>query len=553
MSSATGIVESDEEGGLREVAAPFVVPGPAGVAIRDRLKGLTAGDEEVLRLVGGHLGSLASRDLKARCADGLEHDSDRWASRKRDLTVESSSRWAGAITKATHDQWALARRGQLAHIRSLEAAVKTIAHRLSRPIGEKGTKRTPGGYRSKQERFAKTRRLHLLQDRLDTALTDREAGRVHVVRGGKRLARTRHNLDAAQLTEHGWRQRWEADRRFLQADGESGKRFGNETIRVTPDGEVSIKLPTPLVYLANAEHGRYVLAATVRFPHRGDTWRDRVTANRAVAYRIHEDVQRGRWYLTASWQIEPVKTVPLDTARTGGLIGVDTNADHLAAWRLDAHGNPQGAPRRFDYDLSGTAPHRDAQVRHALIRLLHWAHRHGLAIAVEDLDFTADTTREKHGRKKRFRKLISGMPVARLRARLVAMATELGITIVAVDPAYTSKWGAQHWQQPLTSKTRKTTRHDAASIAIGRRALGHSIRRRTTPPPQHRSDAVEHRTVQAEPGTSRREETRPRIPGPRTRCVSPDAERKRATRTPKTVRDVRSAQVWVQDPLLLTD
>ena len=51
----------------------------------------------------------------------------------------------------------------------------------------------------------------------------------------------------------------------LAADGESGKRYGNETIRVTPDGEVSIKLPAPLTNLANSKHGRYVLAAKVRF------------------------------------------------------------------------------------------------------------------------------------------------------------------------------------------------------------------------------------------------------------------------------------------------
>jgi hypothetical protein len=57
------------------------------------------------------------------------------------------------------------------------------------------------------------------------------------------------------------------------------------------------------------------------------------------------------------------------------------------------------------------------------------------------------------------------MPVSRLRTRLVSMAAELGITIVAVDPAYTSKWGGQHWQKPLTSNKRATTRHDAASVA----------------------------------------------------------------------------------------
>jgi IS605 OrfB family transposase len=292
----------------------------------------------------------------------------------------------------------------------------------------------------------------------------------------------------------------------------------------------------------------------VRFPHRGQEWADRIEANRAVAYRIHYDVQRGRWYLTASWQIPPTKTIPLDAALADGVIGVDTNADHLAARRLDTFGNPIGQPRRFYYDLSGSANHRDAQVRHALSRLLNWAKTSRVAaIAVEDLDFTADKTREKHGRKRRYRQLISGMPTGKLRARLTSMADATGIAIIAVDPAYTSKWGAQHWQKPLTTNNRKTTRHDAASIAIGRRAQGHLIRRRTAPPPQHQSDSAGHRTVQARSEAPGREEPRPRIPGPRTRSVPPDAERTRATRTPKTVRDVRSVQVWVQDSLLLTD
>ncbi|WP_329304179.1 transposase [Streptomyces sp. NBC_00659] len=520
------------------------------MAVRDQLKGLTAGDETVLRLVGDHLGSLASRDLKSA---GLEHDNEAWTSRKRELTGLSSSRWAGSVTKATHDQWALARRGLAAHIRQLEAGVGTIRYRLSLPLGEKGSKRAPGGYRSRREWHAKTRRLRVLEDRLAAARADWATGRVRVVRGGKRLLNTRHHLDQAQLTEEEWRARWEASRRFLQADGESGKRHGNETLRVSPDDEVSIRLPAPLAHLANAPHGRYVLTARVSFAHRGEAWRDRVHANRAVAYRIHEDVQRQRWYLTASWTVPPVQAVPLTAVRVGGLIGVDTNADHLAAWRLDQHGNPVGAPRRFDYDLSGTADHRDAQVRHALTRLLHWATRHGLAIAVEDLNFTAETTREKHGRQKKFRKLISGMPVARLRARLVSMAAELGIPLVAVDPAYTSRWGAQHWQKPLTSPTRKTTRHDAAAVVIGRRALGHPIRRRTAPPRTHQSDGYGHRTVQARPGSPGREGPRPRVPGPRTRSVPPGRGANAGNQNAQH-RPGRSAEhgFWQQDPLPLS-
>jgi IS605 OrfB family transposase len=180
-------------------------------------------------------------------------------------------------------------------------------------------------------------------------------------------------------------------------------------------------------------------------------------------------------------------------------------------------------------------------------RLLHWAKRCGVkAIGIEDLDFAQEKTREKHGRRKRFRQLISGMPTGKLKARLVSMAAGQNLAIVAVDPAYTSMWGDQHWRRPLTSGKRKMSRHDAAGIAIGRRALGHPIRRRTAPPHDDQSDRRGHRTVQADRGARGREETRPRIPGPRTRSVQPDAERKRATRAPKTVRDARSDQVWVQ-------
>ncbi|MFE9939507.1 IS200/IS605 family accessory protein TnpB-related protein, partial [Streptomyces hirsutus] len=168
-------------------------------------------------------------------------------------------------------------------------------------------------------------------------------------------------------------------------------------------------------------------------------------------------------------------------------------------------------------------------------------------------DFTAEKTREKHGGRKRFRRLVSGLPTGRLRARLVSMADATGLAIVAVDPAYTSRWGAQHWQKPLTSKNRKITRHDAASIAIGRRAQGYSARRRTAPPRAHRSDVHGPRIVQAGGDAPGREGPRRRVPGPRTRSVPPDAERTRATRTPTTVRDVRGEREWVPDSLLLTD
>lgn len=508
--------------GLREIAEPFVADPATGACIRTRLKGLTDTDVCVLREVGAQLGQLASADLAERVRDGPDHDNKAWADRKRDITTSSTARWAGSITKATHDQWALARRAQASHIRSLRDGVAMLEHRLSLPLGEKGTAGMPSGYRSAREWFVKSRRLATLRNRLAGVEADYAAGRVSVVRGGKRLLHKRHHLEDAGITEAQWRAQWESSRWFLSADGEAGKKHGNETIRVTPGGQVSIRLPAPLSHFANAPHSRYVLTGLVAFAHRGDEWADRVAANHAVAYRIHHNPDTARWYVDASWQRKATPTVPLAALRAGEVIGVDMNADHLAGWRLDLHGNPIGAPHTFGYQLDGTAEHRDSQVRHALTRLLHWAKRHRVkAIAVEDLDFTDSTTREKHGRRRRFRQVVSGMPTARLRARLLAMATEAGIAIIAVDPAYTSKWGAQHWQKPLTAAHPQTTRHHAASVAIGRRALGHRIRRRTAPPRPHQSDVAGHRTGQARPATRRREETRQPEAGTRTRSAPP--------------------------------
>jgi len=49
-----------------------------------------------------------------------------------------SSRWVGAMTRASHDQWALARRCQAAHLANRDAGIATIRYRLSLPVADKG-------------------------------------------------------------------------------------------------------------------------------------------------------------------------------------------------------------------------------------------------------------------------------------------------------------------------------------------------------------------------------------------------------------------------------
>ncbi|MDR6316281.1 hypothetical protein [Actinoplanes couchii] len=515
---------------MRRITAPVVLAPPTAVTARTRLRVSTI-DARVLRRLGLYLGSLAAADLMARCRDGAGLDNGRWAERKQWLSQRSSSRWAGAITKANNAQYALARRGQQAHLTTMGATIAAITARLLLPVG--GPK---PGYRSTAQWFQKSRRVAALQDRHRRVQADHDAGTVHVVRGGRRLSNTRHHLAEAGLTEQQWRDRWDAARMFLSADGETGKRHGNETIRISPDGVVEINLPAELEHEANAARGRYRLDARARFAHRGAAWAERVARNRAVAYTIRHDAIRDRWYLNATWQPDATTPqAPLSAVTAGMLVGVDTNDDHYAAWRLDGAGNPIGRPRRFAYDLSGSATHRDAQLRHATTRLLHWTHRSGArAVAIENLDFTDNRGRENFGDRKRFRQLISRFPTGKLRTRLVAQAHDAGVAIVAVDPAYTSRWGAEHWQRPT-----RATRHEAASLVIGRRAQGHAARRRTEPPAFHQSDGMRPRQVQAT-AVPAREEPRPARPPAPTRSTRVPGRRKRGTSLSKTVRDRRA-------------
>ena len=83
-------------------------------------------------------------------------------------------------------------------------------------------------------------------------------------------------------------------------------------------------------------------------------------------------------------------------------------------------------------------------------------------------------------RGRRYRALVSGLPTGRFRDRLVQMAANAGLAVIAVDPAYTSRWAAEHWLGPLRERVSPVpaTGHHAAAVVIGRRALGYRARRR---------------------------------------------------------------------------
>lgn len=108
--------------------------------------------------------------------------------------------------RGNDDQYRLARQAQARHIIGLRATISTIGKRLAQPTADSLTSgqrterkraRLPKGYPTQAERFQKQRRLQTLQAELGRVTADLDDNLVRVVDGGKRLAKTRHNLHAA--------------------------------------------------------------------------------------------------------------------------------------------------------------------------------------------------------------------------------------------------------------------------------------------------------------------------------------------------------------------
>jgi IS605 OrfB family transposase len=481
--------ERGVSGKLRPAAAPFVAAAPAGRRVRTRLR-VSGQDAAVLWVVGSHLGSLAGRDLRARSAEGRLDARGRAVSRrerKRRLTSGSSSRWAGAITRTTEDQVQLAERNLAAERSSLQTRIRRVEVRLAVPAG--GRDGRMRGYPTQAERHRGQQRLRHLRSRLARVEQQLDTGVVGVCRGGRRLARTRHNLTAVGVTLEQWRDRWEAGRLFLTADGEKEAHLGNETIRWHP-GErwLEIKLPPPLGHLANRPHGRYRLSCPVALAYRSSQAAAQAESG-AIRYDIRFDPAKSRWYLDASWRTPQLPVPSLEQLRQAPVLAVDLNHGHLAGWIITPEGNPHGPPITIPLHLAGLpATQRDGRLRAAVSELIRIAHQHGChAIAIEDLDFAQARAVGREGRGNRpsrgqrgkaFRRIVAGIPTARFRDRLTQMASNKGLAVIAVDPAYTSRWGSQHWLTPLRDQNAITSGHHAAAVVIGRRAYGHRARRR---------------------------------------------------------------------------
>jgi len=206
----------------RQIKRAYLVAPPSGMAIKTRIVP-TEPEKLALRAIADHFGRLAGADLVRAQKTGLEAIS--WPVRKRLLSDESSSRWAGTISRGTNDQVSLAQRSQAAHrdelARTIAAIERKLAVRVAKTARVAVGSRTSAvpGYHDQDEHYRKRQRLPILKGELARVEADPASGKVRLVRGGKRLFKTGQNLEAAGLSAEQYHQLSSSARHKFGAHG----------------------------------------------------------------------------------------------------------------------------------------------------------------------------------------------------------------------------------------------------------------------------------------------------------------------------------------------
>ena len=462
-----------------------MVAAPSGVSTSARLE-VTEAEHDVLVAVGLFLGQRRCEDwvsLVARRRSGEDFGRQR---RREALTAGSTSRWADAVTMSNDRQFRLAMDNLYRERRDKRAALAKVEARLAAPIG--GRDGRVRGYKSKAEHAGKVQRRDHLQAKLAALQRGIDERSPSVQFGGRDLARERVGLDTDEDLA-AWRVRRLAARMFIEAPGDRNKLLGNQTIRVDPaSGLLTLRLPNDLAHLSNTPGAvpTFVFASPVRFHHLGAEWAAQ-TACGAVAYAVAFDCDTQKWQVTASWTLPVASETPeLESLQHSRSLGVDVNAGHFACCVTDEHGNPCGEPFTVPFPTEGPESLRDAHLRHALTTVIKFAVAEGCeTLDMEYLDFadSRSTGRETMGsgaKGKAFRRAVSNIPHAKIARQTASMARRAGLAVIASDPAYTSKWGAEHWLAPIrqTRKGAAATGHHAAGCVISRRSHGYKARRK---------------------------------------------------------------------------
>ena len=322
------------------------------------------------------------------------------------------------------------------------------------------------------------RRLSRLKDMLAAA-----GGRIEnpgICYGSRDLFLKQFKLRENGYANHGaWLTEWRASRSAqFMVEGEARLSSGNQFVRVAVVADNSfdleVRLPPALHHLADRRwttpKGDSLAAVDLkglRFRHGAAEIRAALAEGRPLSWRFLHDGTS--WLAFVAVGREVAEQVGLDWSN--GALGVDLNTDHIAMCHVSHDGNPLEAWRipLVTYGLSDGQ--RLNMFRKACAEIRAIAERLGVPVVSERLDFRRKKAQLTSDDGPRRARQLSSFAYAGFHIALRSALVRAGVRQLRVNPAYTSLIGRVKFARPYGLST-----HAAASLSIGRRAMGLSER-----------------------------------------------------------------------------
>ena len=285
-----------------------------------------------------------------------------------------------------------------------------------------------------------------------------KAGVVRLCFGSRQLWRRQHHLEANDYASHEeWLKDWRDARKgefFVLGSHDETAGCQLCAASIAKDGSLTFRLQLPDA-LATV-HGKHLTIRGVRFAYgheqvlaalgsngdyaacrseHGEKPARATDLGHAVSYRFKRDHKGWRVFVTME-----MLDVTSGTDKRRGAIGVDLNADHLAACETDASGNYVYAFRVPLVTYGKSRRQAEALIGDAVARVVGHAKGVGKPAVIERLDFRRKKV-ELEGESRKYSRMLSSLSYASTLACFLSRGHREGVGIHQVNPAFSSVIG----------------------------------------------------------------------------------------------------------------
>jgi len=361
--------------------------------------------------------------------------------------------------------------------RKLAKARKAIARELGKKRGPDEAKLNEARKDRKKLKASlhqHRRRLGVLEHQRDETL--RQIDHPTLCFGSREMLNAQHHLEANGYQSHAaWLRDWQDARSsqfFVEGDARVG---GNQFVKVSAreDGlfDIEVRLPKALAHLAELTcriKGKDIASITLRgvtFPYGANVLRQAVDDRCPLSFRFQRD--------GGSWRLFVMMTQKFGEASVcsfrNGALGVDLNADHVAATLVSPDGNPLHTWRIPLVTQGRTADQRQDAVRQAAAAVARLAEQFQVPVVAESLDFARRKAELESCKGRRYARMLSSFAYSQFNEALERACVRRSVRLVRVNPAYTSIIGSVKYACRYGLSV-----HAAAALSIARRGMGMS-------------------------------------------------------------------------------